>query len=186
MGKKWGKRGGGGSKKAPPAKKARRESGGGGGGGGSGRGGGGGGRSHGGYTGHIHGPNVKGRPAIIATCDSIQTKYAAKELLNMLGEYADELYPPVAAVVESAPSAERDGSSSGEDDGVDGGGFSISVRVGSPLAARRPGSRGERRSRSRSGGSRSGSSKQDDGGSHLPAIGMARVSSSSSSARSSR
>jgi len=119
MGKKWGKRGGGGSKKAPPAKKARRESGGGGGGGGSGRGGGGGGRSHGGYTGHIHGPNVKGRPAIIATCDSIQTKYAAKELLNMLGEYADELYPPVAAVVESAPSAERDGSSSSGN--VDGG-----------------------------------------------------------------
>jgi hypothetical protein len=126
------------------------------------------------------------RDALANRVEALERKLARESHRRRRAEERVHILTGIENELTDAESAdkERDGSSSGEDDGVDGGGFSISVRVGSPLAARRPGSRGERRSRSRSGGSRSGSSKQDDGGSHLPAIGMARVSSSSSSASS--
>ena len=85
---KWGRRGGGGNggKGGGAAKKARHS--------------GGGIHGAGGWSGHPGALNLKGRPAIIATCDAIQTKYAKKELLNMLGEYADEIFPVAAAPLE--------------------------------------------------------------------------------------
>ena len=87
---KWGRRGGGGNggKGGGSAKKARHS--------------GGGIRGAGGWSGHPGALNLKGRPAIIATCDAIQTKYATKELLNMLGEYADEIFQVVAAPLDGA------------------------------------------------------------------------------------
>ena len=151
------------------------------------------------------------RDVLASRVETLERKLAKEAHRRRRAEERVHILTGIENELTDAESADMEDEGSGDDDnGIDDGGFAFTVRVGSPLAGatrsgfgpptseRRPGSRGERRPSStarerrpssRGDARRAASSKQDDGRAHttlLPAIGVARVSSSSSSVRSSR